>query len=133
MVRITFTFETKAGEIEREVRGDIEFDDEFLGVWLQLKDNGDELRIIPVVEQPPASLENDNVSWVTLEDDRPFVAYRTTNLASGDIVEVREKSGKITVMKVGSPQYRAALREMGFDIPVRRATPDQAAKWEARG
>ncbi len=64
-------------------------------------------------------------------DRAPFVAWCSAGFADGDIVEVREKDGHCHPMKVGSPQFVNALRELGERMPVRAATDEQRKGWEA--
>jgi hypothetical protein len=64
-------------------------------------------------------------------EQRPdFVAWEGSGFPDGAIVEVRERNGHEHPMKVGSIQFKNALRELGSRMPVRAATAEQRKGWE---
>jgi hypothetical protein len=59
-----------------------------------------------------------------------FVAWESSPFPDGAIVEIRERDGHEHPMKVGSIQFKNALRELGPRMPVRAATDEQRKGWE---
>jgi len=67
-----------------------------------------------------------------VEPRPPFIAWEGTSFPDGAIVEIRERDGHEHPMKVGSIQFKNALRELGPRMPVRAATDEQRKGWEPR-
>lgn len=80
--------------------------------------------VTPAMERARAALEP------KAKDERPdFVAWRSASFAHRDIIEVRERNGHTHLMQVGSPQFNAALIDLGDLMPVRTATAEQRKPW----